>query len=42
MKIKTNLKAGSLTANHNQSSALKVKTSVKAGSLSQNHNQSVR
>ena len=33
MKIKTNVKAGSLSPNHNQTaaSALKVKTNVKAG-----------
>jgi hypothetical protein len=33
MKIKTNVKAGGWTANHNQTvaSGLKVKTNVKAG-----------
>lgn len=37
MKIKTNIKAGSLTSNHNQS--LRVRTAVKAGALTTNHNQ---
>ncbi len=40
MTIKTNLKAGRLAANHNQS-ALRVKTGVKAEKLAANHNQSV-
>jgi hypothetical protein len=33
MKVKTNVKAGGLSSNHNQtvSSGLKVKTNVKAG-----------
>ncbi len=39
MKTKTNVKAGALAPNHNQS-ALAVKTRVKAGGLSPNHNQS--
>ena len=41
MKIKTNVKAGGLSINHNQtiSRGLKVKTNVKAGGLSANHNQ---
>jgi hypothetical protein len=35
MKTKTNLKAGALTVNHNQTLAagLRVKTAVKAGAL---------
>ena len=38
MKIKTNVKAGGLTTNHNQtvSRGLKVKTHVKSGSLTFN------
>jgi hypothetical protein len=31
MKIKTNVKAGKLTTNHNQTVGLRVKTNVKAG-----------
>lgn len=47
MKIKTNLKAGALSPNHNQTLAsqtaksLRVKTQVKAGALSPNHNQTL-
>ena len=45
MKIKSNVKAGALTTNHNQMIArgLKIKTNVKAGDwpLSTNHNQIV-
>jgi hypothetical protein len=43
MKIKTNVKAGKLAANHNQTAArgLKVKTNVKAGKIATNHNQTV-
>jgi hypothetical protein len=50
MRIRINLKAGKLTANHNQqarrdrseASSLKVKSNVKAGGLSSNnHNQTV-
>jgi hypothetical protein len=35
MKIKTNVKAGSLTSNHNQrvTRGLKVKTAIKAGTI---------
>jgi hypothetical protein len=38
MKIKTRVKTGALTNNHN----LRVKSGVKAGSLTHNHNQRVR
>jgi hypothetical protein len=42
MRIKTNLKAGKLSANHNQTvKRLRVKSNVKAGRLSANHNQTV-
>ena len=43
MRIKTNLKAGALGGNHNQTmaSGLKVKSNVKGGALSDNHNQTV-
>jgi hypothetical protein len=42
MKIKSNVKAGGLSAQHNQtvSRGLKVKTNVKAGG-SMNHNQTI-
>lgn len=39
MKLKTNVKAGGVSFNHNQSTGLKLKTSVKAGGVSLNHNQ---
>lgn len=41
LKVKTNVKAGGTSFNHNQALArgLKVKTNVKAGGLSANHNQ---
>jgi hypothetical protein len=41
MKIKTNVNAGGMGAQHNQtvSRGLKVRTNVKAGGLSVNHNQ---
>ena len=41
LKVKTNVNAGGLSINHNQTlgSGLKVKTNVKAGALSANHNQ---
>jgi hypothetical protein len=39
MKTKTNVKAGALAANHNQS-GFAVKTRVNAGALAANHNQS--
>jgi hypothetical protein len=43
MKIKTNVKAGRLATNHNQTvvRGLKVKTNVKAGGIALNHNQKV-
>ena len=41
MKTKTNVKAGGLRTNHNQS-GIAVKSNVKAGGLKQNHNQSVQ
>jgi len=41
MKIRTNVKAGGLATNHNQTATrgIKVKSGVKAGGLSVNHNQ---
>src|SRR5947209_1300682 len=44
MKVKTNIRAGSLIGNHNEAQAraargLKVRTGVKAGSLIGNHNE---
>ena len=47
MKLRTNLKAGALSPNHNETQArdtkpatgLRVKTRVKAGALSPNHNE---
>ena len=49
MKTKTNVKAGTLAANHNetlvrdvpQARGLKVKTNVKAGASSFNHNETL-
>jgi hypothetical protein len=42
MRIKTNLKAGGVSMNHNQTvKRLPVKSNVKAGRLSANHNQTV-
>jgi hypothetical protein len=46
MKVKTNIKAGALTANHNETLAreaqgLKVRTGVKAGALTANHNETL-
>lgn len=47
MKVKTSVKAGGRTLNHNQSfKGLRVKSSVKAGTgnggLATNHNQTVK
>lgn len=42
LAVRTNLKAGKLAANHNQTKGLVVRTSLKAGKLSANHNQSKR
>ncbi len=43
MKVRTKIKAGRLSANHNQTAGgLRVKTRVKAGRLAANHNQTVR
>ena len=43
MKVKTSVKAGGMSIQHNQTVArgLKVKTNVKAGHMSQQHNQTV-
>jgi len=46
MKTKTNLKAGGMMANHNEtlvrdSRGLKVKTGVKAGGIMVNHNETL-
>lgn len=43
LQVKTKLKAGGLSLNHNQTAArsLKVKSNVKAGSRSAQHNQTV-
>jgi hypothetical protein len=40
MTIKTNVKAGSLLTNHNET--LAVRSAVKAGALTVNHNESFR
>ena len=43
MKVKSNVKAGGASLNHNQTAAgLQVKSKVKAGALAPNHNQSVK
>lgn len=42
MKIKSNVKAGALNDNHNQTvKGIRVKSSVKAGGFSANHNQTI-
>jgi hypothetical protein len=42
MKIKTNVKGGALSNNHNvNATALSVKTRVRAGALAPNHNESI-
>jgi hypothetical protein len=38
MTIKSNIKAGALTVNHNET--LAIRSAVKAGSLLTNHNES--
>jgi hypothetical protein len=40
MKLRTNVKAGRLAANHNQ--GLRVRSSMKAGRLAANHSQLLR
>jgi hypothetical protein len=47
MKVKTNLKAGGTSLNHNETlvrdktKGLRVKTHLKAGALSANHNETL-
>ena len=43
LKVKTNVRAGGFSLNHNQTLArgMKVKTNVRAGGLSMNHNQTL-
>ena len=42
MRIKTNVKAGRIALNHNQTiKRLRVKSNVKAGKIALNHNQTV-
>jgi hypothetical protein len=42
MRVKTNVKAGQLSQNHNQAvKGLRVKSNVKAGVITPNHNQSL-
>jgi len=42
MKIKTQIRAGKISANHNptvgQATTMQVKTGIKAGKISSNHN----
>jgi hypothetical protein len=43
MKVKTNVKAGRLVANHNATvRALRVQSKVKAGKLAANHSTTVQ
>jgi hypothetical protein len=43
MRVKSNVKAGGISFNHNQTTkGLRVKSNVKAGGISFNHNQKVR
>lgn len=43
MQIKSNVKAGKITVNHNQPvKGLRVKSSVKAGGVKLNHSQTVK
>ena len=42
MKIRSNVKAGKLAANHNQSvKGLRIRAGLKAGKLAVNHNQAI-
>jgi hypothetical protein len=41
MKIRTNVKAGGSSIQHNQTVGLKAMTDVKAGGIEPNHNQTV-
>ena len=43
LKVKTSVKAGGFSTNHNQTamSGLKVRTNVRAGGLTANHNQTL-
>ena len=42
MKIKSNVKAGALAPNHNQTTkGLRVRSTVKAGRIISNHSQSI-
>lgn len=40
MTVKTNVKAGRIISNHNET--LVIRSNVKAGALSDNHNESFR
>jgi hypothetical protein len=42
MRVKSSVKAGALTSNHNQTTAgVRVKNKVKAGGIDPNHNQTL-